>query len=465
MARLTAQQIYQVALQAGFSPDDAVTWTAIALAESGGDPRAHASRGEDSRGLWQINLNAHTNRWGDLYDPVVNARAAYEVSQGGSTLRPWSVTHAANAGTPRDYRTYLDQAQAAAATGQGLAGGRSAQGMYTGQSGSAPPGGVQDLAFPGVPGGGPTCQPVSGATLTDTFGAARSGGRHHEGIDIFADEGTPIHAIASGTVVQGFSNSLGGVVVRIQGDDGRYYYYAHLVPGSQSHLQVGQHVQAGQVIGGVGRSGDAATTPPHLHLQVRENGDWINPFGFLQGLPDIEDVAGGGSFATGDAFAIDPGAPPSVADTDHDGLTDQFEAIFGTDPHAADTDSDGLSDAYETSTSHTDPLVGDTDTDGLGDAYEIAHGTDAGRVPVPAAARAAGFGGLETVDTDSDGLSDAYEARLNTDPLVADTDADGLADGYEVAHGSNPLLIDSDSDGLTDGFEAGAGTLTPDQEL
>ncbi len=91
----------------------------------------------------------------------------------------------------------------------------------------------------------------------------------------------------------------------------------------------------------------------------------------------------------------------------------------------------------------------------------MAHGTDPGQAAIPAAARAAGFGGLATVDSDSDGLSDAYEARIHTDPLVADTDADGLSDGFEVAHGSNPLLVDSDSDGLTDGFESGAGTLEP----
>jgi murein DD-endopeptidase MepM/ murein hydrolase activator NlpD len=462
MERLSALQIYLAARQGGFSRDDAVTWTAIALAESGGNPRAHATRGEDSRGLWQINLNAHSNTWGDLYDPVVNARAAFEVSRGARTLQPWSVTHARNAGTARDYRHYLDQAHVAAAAAPG------GNPFGDGGTGTAGPGAadVQSLAFGGVDAPGPVCQPISHGRLTDTFGAPRSGGRRHEGIDIFAPQGTPIHAIASGTVVQGFSNSLGGVVVRIQGDDGRYYYYAHLKPGSQSHLHVGEHVNAGQVIGGVGHTGDAATTPTHLHLQVRSSGgEWVNPFGFLQGLPDIEDVAGGAVGVTAgaatDAFAIDSGAPPSVADTDHDGLTDQFEKIFGTNPNLADTDADGLSDAYETGTSHTNPLDKDTDRDGRSDAYEVAHGTDPGRALIPDAARAAGFGGLANVDSDSDGLSDAYEARIHTDPLVADTDADGLSDGYEAAHGSNPLLVDSDADGLTDGFEAGAGTLQP----
>jgi hypothetical protein len=251
------------------------------------------------------------------------------------------------------------------------------------------------------------------------------------------------------------------VVVRIQGDDGRFYYYAHLKPGTQSHLKVGEHVKAGQVIGGVGKSGDAATTPTHLHFQVRENGEWLNPYKFIKDLPDIEDVAGSAPDAPTDRFGIDPGAPPSVADTDHDGLTDQFEEIFGTSLKKIDTDADGLSDAFETGTSHTDPRKRDTDADGVGDAYEVAHGTDAGLGKIPAAARAANFGGLAGVDTDRDGLSDAYEARSHTDVKHADTDADGLADGLEVARGINPLMVDSDADGLTDGFEADAGTLSP----
>lgn len=322
--------------------------------------------------------------------------------------------------------------------------------------------GYDSLGFPGFDRPGPVVRPVQGATLTDTWGAARSGGRSHEGIDIFAPERTPIHAVAGGTIVQGFTSSLGGNVVRIQGDDGRYYYYAHLADDTFDHLQVGQHVNAGQVIGGVGITGNAAGTPPHLHLQVRENGEWVNPYDFLQPLPEIDQVGGAGAFAAGmDPYAIDLGAPPSVADTDQDGLTDQFEALFGTDAAVADTDADGLSDAYEAAMSHTDPLSVDTDRDGLTDAYETSTGSDAGAAVVPDAVRAAGFGGLANMDTDADGLSDTHEGRGGTDAMSADTDRDGLSDGFEVATGSDPLSMDSDRDGLTDGFESAAGTLEP----
>jgi hypothetical protein len=311
-------------------------------------------------------------------------------------------------------------------------------------------------------GAGALVRPIPGAKLTDTFGAARSGGRKHEGIDIFAPEGTPIHAVAGGTVVQGFTNGLGGNVVRIQGDDGRFYYYAHLTDGSTNHLRVGQHVSAGEVIGGVGHTGDAAGTPNHLHFQVRENGQWLNPYNFLTPLPEVGG-AGGMAFNPGatDPFAIDPGGPPSVTDADQDGLIDRFEQLFGTDTTKADSDGDGLSDAYETSVSHTDAVSIDTDRDGLTDSHELAAKSDPGRAQISDAVRASGFGGLATVDSDSDGVSDLQEQKAGTNATVADTDRDGLSDGFEAAKGSNALSIDSDSDGLTDGFESAAGTLEP----
>src|ERR1700759_3932902 len=101
MAHLSVLQIYEVAREAGFDHQQAITFTAIAMAESRGDPLAHATHGEDSRGLWQINVNpsVRANTFGDLYDPLTNARAAYELSGHGTHLQPWSTTHASNAGT------------------------------------------------------------------------------------------------------------------------------------------------------------------------------------------------------------------------------------------------------------------------------------------------------------------------------------------------------------------------------
>ena len=112
--KLGIREIYEAARAAGFTPDQATTWTAIALAESGGQTGAHNPTGEDSRGLWQINIAPHvrTNVWGDLSDPYVNARAAYDISNHGRDMRPWTTTHASHAGTSTDYRTYLPEVSA-----------------------------------------------------------------------------------------------------------------------------------------------------------------------------------------------------------------------------------------------------------------------------------------------------------------------------------------------------------------
>ena len=114
MPRFTAEQIYASCRQAGFSPDQSATMTAIALAESGGDSRSHATVGEDSRGLWQINAAAHPDlaQRFDLYDPAQNAQAAFIVSHGGQDVSPWTVTHG---GLGARYLRFKDEAQAAAA--------------------------------------------------------------------------------------------------------------------------------------------------------------------------------------------------------------------------------------------------------------------------------------------------------------------------------------------------------------
>jgi cell wall-associated NlpC family hydrolase len=131
--RYTAEQIYAFARQAGFNPDQASTMTAIALAESGGDSRSHATVGEDSRGLWQINMRAHPDLTGtDLYDPLQNAKAAYQVSHGGTDVSPWTVTHG---GLSARYLRFRDKAEAAAAAyGDGTG-----HGVWTGTAGYGHP--------------------------------------------------------------------------------------------------------------------------------------------------------------------------------------------------------------------------------------------------------------------------------------------------------------------------------------
>lgn len=113
MAKLSADEIYSYAVGAGFSPDEAVTMTAIALAESGGNTNAHNPNGEDSRGLWQVNMRAHSSWVGskNLYDPATAAWAAYQVyKNAGNSISPWTVTHKKNNYMYRKHEAAAQQA-------------------------------------------------------------------------------------------------------------------------------------------------------------------------------------------------------------------------------------------------------------------------------------------------------------------------------------------------------------------
>lgn len=123
--------------------------------------------------------------------------------------------------------------------------------------------------------------PLPGAVLTDTWGAVRSGGRQHEGIDIFADRGTPIHAATEGVVLNVGENRLGGRTVMILGPAGQRHYYAHLERYADLHS--GDWVEAGDTVGYVGDSGNAEGTPPHLHYGIYTPEGAINPYPLLKG--------------------------------------------------------------------------------------------------------------------------------------------------------------------------------------
>jgi murein DD-endopeptidase MepM/ murein hydrolase activator NlpD len=127
--------------------------------------------------------------------------------------------------------------------------------------------------------------PVSGSDRTaigSWYGDARDGGRRrHEGLDIFARRGTPVVAAADGTVRSTRRNNLGGNVVWLRDEFGRSHYYAHL---DRQAVRRGQRVQAGDTIGFVGNSGNARTTPPHLHFGIYSRGSF-DPYPALQQLP------------------------------------------------------------------------------------------------------------------------------------------------------------------------------------
>jgi murein DD-endopeptidase MepM/ murein hydrolase activator NlpD len=109
--------------------------------------------------------------------------------------------------------------------------------------------------------------PVQGAvSFTDTFGAPR-GDHTHQGVDMFAALGTPIVAVVSGSMFfQGDPN--GGLASYVTGSDGTTYYYAHL----NDYVGGNRSVAAGELIGHVGNTGDAAGGPTHLHFEIRPGG-------------------------------------------------------------------------------------------------------------------------------------------------------------------------------------------------
>jgi murein DD-endopeptidase MepM/ murein hydrolase activator NlpD len=126
------------------------------------------------------------------------------------------------------------------------------------------------------------------------WGDPRDGGkRSHEGIDIFAQRGTPVLACVSGRISRIKTGGLGGKVVWLKSKDEKFsYYYAHLDSRS---VQQGQNVDAGHELGKVGNTGNAITTPPHLHFGVYKSfGGPVDPFPFVKindQLPQVPKVS------------------------------------------------------------------------------------------------------------------------------------------------------------------------------
>jgi len=117
--------------------------------------------------------------------------------------------------------------------------------------------------------------------LVNSWGNARTGGRRHEGIDIFAPKDTPVRSTTRGIVVRVGTNRLGGQTVWILGPGLERHYYAHL--NRYAALRPGDHVDAGQIIGYAGNTGNARGGPPHLHYGIYSGGAARNPYPRLSG--------------------------------------------------------------------------------------------------------------------------------------------------------------------------------------
>lgn len=148
-------------------------------------------------------------------------------------------------------------------------------------SGSGPGSASSSAPAPASPppsnaGSGMVCPVAGPRAFADTWGAARSGGRSHEGVDMMSPGGTPLVAVEAGSA--NFStNRLGGNAIWLTGASGTKYYYAHLSAWEGSSRSVSQ----GEVIGYVGATGN--TTANHLHFEVHPGGGRaVNPYPYVR---------------------------------------------------------------------------------------------------------------------------------------------------------------------------------------
>ncbi|WP_372167184.1 M23 family metallopeptidase [Xanthomonas axonopodis] len=134
-------------------------------------------------------------------------------------------------------------------------------------------------------------QGIGASQLQDTFTDARSEGRVHDAIDILAPTGTPVVAVADGTVEKLFTSDRGGLTIYQFEPGGKYcYYYAHLERYADG-LAEKQPIKRGQVIGYVGSTGNANPAAPHLHFEIHRlgpekqwwKGEALNPYPVLHG--------------------------------------------------------------------------------------------------------------------------------------------------------------------------------------
>jgi cell wall-associated NlpC family hydrolase len=481
MAELAAREIYRFARMAGFTPDQAVTMTAIAMAESGGNTGAHNPHGEDSRGLWQINARAHPDLGRrNLYDPLENAKAAYQVSGHGGDVSPWTTTHGIGDASYLRYQT--EALTAARVSGDNPTGNWAGTEGYghamaaAGAGGAHPAGGAggTDLAAGMHLAGG--THPAAGNSSLQTFldsALAQEGDEYVFGAE--ANTGTADPTTFDCSELVQWAAGRAGVKL----DDGSWNQYLQLESaGKTISVEDAKHTpgallfsfsenptagggrpsQAHVAISlGDGRTIEAAS--PETGVGIHKVGNRFNYAAVIPGLSDGAVGAGpvplgtpgggvGGAVAGG-GLTAGGGAALLGLDTDKDGITDDLEGRLGTSATKVDSDGDNLSDSYEMLKLHSDPTKVDSDGDGIADSLELALGQN------PLAADSDGDGMIDgaanvaggATDTDFDGVSDLLEKILRTDPTKADTDGDGFLDGAEYKAGYNPA--DPNSNPLT----------------
>ena len=193
----------------------------------------------------------------------------------------------------------------------------------------------------------PFTSPLSGGRLTQDFGpttetlepAATVNGigyaHYHNGVDLAARLGTPVHAAADGTVTFAGKEKDGAVIVKIRHDDGYVTLYGHLDPSLD--VKVGDRVTAGQTIGQVGMTG--VTTGPHLHFGLYTSGGTaMDPEPALKAgvLPDPATLLG--------PSAADPNV--MVQESGSAALA-RFDAVASKIPYAAEIRSAAIANGID----------------------------------------------------------------------------------------------------------------------
>jgi murein DD-endopeptidase MepM/ murein hydrolase activator NlpD len=221
--------------------------------------------------------------------------------------------------------------------------------------------------------------PILGASrsaCTDSFGDGRAGGRIHMGVDCFAPLGTPLVATEAGTIryaefgepfdcVRG--GDFSGNRVSLRGRSGYLYYYGHL---DTILVTNEQEVVKGQVIGTLGRTGNAQCSGPHLHLEVRcESGDPFDPFGPMETWgrpsppppewPSTELMGAGGTYSGShrqDLFALECGEViRQKSEMRPGGISETWYPVDGlatSDPDAASPSEEALPQVFVRGTDH-----------------------------------------------------------------------------------------------------------------
>ena len=496
MAVYAAREIYRFARLAGFTPDQAVTMTAIALAESDGNASAHNPRGEDSRGLWQINVAAHPDLGRrNLYDPLENAKAAFQVSGGGRDVSPWTTTHG---GAAAPYVAHRAEALAAAAA----SGDQAAHGAWTGTGGYGHPlaaadtitggggGGIGSgvgIGSGGSTSGGGGVQPAPSGPLRTFLDSAlaQRGDAYVWGAEARASDPNP-RAFDCSELVQWAAARAG-----VQLPDGSWLQYRALADqGATISVEQALHTPGALLFSfsTLPTAGSGRPSEAHVAISLGDGrtveaqspstgvGSWEagNRFQYAAVIPGLATGTGGGAATSATGLSTLTGSATVTAagrDTDGDGVTDALEVKLGLDPTKADTDGDGISDGYELLKLHTNPGRVDSDHDGLADSLELVLGTNPLDPDSDHDGRVDGADQLPggTTDTDGDGVSDALEKILGTDPTRVDSDGDGFTDGAEYRSHFNPAdaasspLASTDSSSTAASGHHAASSALPDQ--